>query len=115
MDLKDVIQKACPNWEIVQILGSGSYGSVFSVQRRDIVGVTRAAIKVVAIPHDASELNQLRSEGLSDDESRTYVSRMVRDFAAEVRVMESVKGHTNIVSIEDLRSMERATPKSPSL
>ena len=107
MDYREIIRSAWPEWELVRPLGRGSYGSVYLARRSDFVGVSEAAIKLVSIPASQSELDGLRLEGLNEAQSRAYLERLVRDFAAEVRLMESVKGYTNIVSIEDYKVIEQ--------
>ena len=72
-----------------------------------MVGVSRAAIKMVSIPRDASEIHDLRLQGLNKQQTRTYLEKLVKDFGAEIRTMEAVKGYTNIVSIEDYVVVEQ--------
>ena len=50
MDIRDIIQQTWPGWYVVKVLGSGSYGSVYLVERQDIIGIAQAAVKVVSIP-----------------------------------------------------------------
>ena len=106
MDILDIVHSAWPDWEIVRMLGRGSYGTVLQVRRTDIAGTSHAAIKVISIPAGAEELISLRAEGWSDAEIRNHLRKTAQDFAAEVRLMEAVKGHTNIVSIEDYKVVE---------
>ena len=47
------------------------------------------------------------SEGLSEDETRSYVQNVVSDFTEEIRLLESFKGTQNIVSIEDFKVKEK--------
>lgn len=108
MNTIEIIQTAWPDWRIVddEPLGVGSFGCVYRAERRDITGVTQAAIKIISIPKDKAELNALRREGMSFEETRTYLEKMVRSVGAEIRLMEQVKGFTNIVSIEDYKVIE---------
>ena len=32
-------------WQVVRIIGSGSFGTVYEIEKKDEVGVTRAALK----------------------------------------------------------------------
>ena len=107
MDIKQMIKSIWPDWEIVDRIGEGSFGTVYRAQRSDIAGVSYAAIKVTTIPHNHGELESLRMEGLTPEESRSYLEGVVRDLSAEIRLMESVKGYTYIVSIEDYKVIER--------
>ena len=56
--------KAWPEWEIVEQLGRGSFGTVYKAVRRDSYFETFSAIKEVRIPSDSSEVKALQSEGL---------------------------------------------------
>lgn len=54
-------------------------------------------------PRDASELDGLYAQGIDRDSIGTYLEGQVRSLGEEIRLMETVKGYTNIVSIEDYR------------
>ena len=96
-----MINRAWPNWRVIAELGSGSYGTVYQIEREDLVGTKEAAVKVISIPQNADELRGLRSEGVRDEEMRTYLEGQVRDLGAEIRLMDMVRGNPNIVGIED--------------
>ena len=104
---KEKLAQIWPEWEVEKQLGRGSYGVVYQVVRRDNNIQSHAAIKVISIPTDASELDSLRSEGLSMDGAKTYFKGIVNDFVDEIRLMESLKGVQNIVSVEDYKVVER--------
>lgn len=94
-------------WEIVRKIGQGSFGAVYEAVRRDHQVESRAAIKVISIPQNESEIDTLRSEGLGKDATRTYLEGVVNDFVSEIQLMESFKGVQNIVSAEDYKIVER--------
>ncbi|MBQ9848796.1 MAG: protein kinase [Clostridia bacterium] len=96
-----------PEWEIEKQLGRGSYGVVYKAVRRDNNVESHAAIKVISIPSDESEVDSLRSEGLDMDGTRTYFKGIVDDFVSEIQLMESLKGIQNIVSVEDYKVIEK--------
>lgn len=101
------LAKIWPEWEIEKQLGRGSYGVVYKAVRRDNNVESHAAIKVISIPSDESEVDSLRSEGLDMDGTRTYFKGIVDDFVSEIQLMESLKGIQNIVSVEDYKVVER--------
>ncbi len=105
--MSDNLKHIWPEWEIVKQIGRGSYGVVYKAVRKEFDLVSEAAIKVITIPSDSSELDSLRSEGLDFNASRTYLQEIVKDFINEIRVMESVKATPNVVSIEDYRAVEK--------
>ena len=104
---KEKLAKVWPEWEVVELLGKGSFGRVYKVVRRDSVIQSYAAIKVISIPTDRSELDSLRSEGLDDNSAKVYFKGIVDDFVGEIRLMESLKGIQNIVSVEDYKVVQR--------
>lgn len=104
---QQLLPSVWPEWQLVRQLGSGSYGVVYEAVRTDSNVESHAAIKVISIPNDASEIDSLRSEGLDLDGTRTYFKGIVDDFVSEIQLMESLKGIQNIVSVEDYKVVEK--------
>lgn len=103
-----VLKQIWPEWEIEgKPLGKGSFGVVYKAVRRDHGVESYAAIKVISIPTDPSEVDSLRSEGLNMNATRTYLQGVVNDFVSEIQLMESLKGVQNIVSVEDYKVVEK--------
>ncbi|MCD8157266.1 MAG: serine/threonine protein kinase [Clostridiales bacterium] len=96
-----------PEWQVIRQIGKGSYGKVYGAVRNDYQVESKAAIKVISIPQDETELDSLRSEGLNPDATRTYLREVVNDFVKEIQMMETLKGVQNIVSVEDYRVVEK--------
>jgi len=103
---KEKLAQVWPDWQVEEQLGKGSYGTVYKAVRRDNHIQSYAAIKVISIPSDSAEVESLRSEGLSEEGARTYFRGIVDDFVGEIRLMESLKGVQNIVSVEDYKVVE---------
>lgn len=104
----NVLEQIWPEWQIEgEPIGRGSYGKVYKAVRRDHNVESCAAIKVISIPLDSSEVDSLRSEGLDMDATRTYLQGIVNDFVSEIQLMESLKGVQNIVSVEDYKVVEK--------
>lgn len=104
----DVLKQIWPEWEIDEKpLGKGSYGVVYKAARRDHNVESYAAIKVISIPSDPSEMDSLRSEGLDIEASKTFLHSIVDAFVNEIQLMESLKGIQNIVSVEDYKVVEK--------
>lgn len=101
------ISEFWPGWSVTDVLGEGAYGKVYKAVKSEGGFDTYSAIKVVSIPANSSELKSLRSEGLSEDDSRTYFKGIVYDFINEIKLMENLKGASNIVSVEDYKILER--------
>lgn len=104
----EVLKQIWPEWDIEgKPLGKGSYGVVYKAVRRDHNVESYAAIKVISIPADSSEVDSLRSEGLDINATRTFLHGIVDDFVSEIQLMESLKGIQNIVSVEDYKVVEK--------
>ena len=90
------------DWTVVRDLGRGSYSVVYEAAYRDDPSV-RCAIKVIDIPHDDQEWDDLLSEGMTEDLSKSYLEEVIRSVTHEIQLMEHFKGMQNIVSIEDFK------------
>lgn len=104
------LQKIWPEWEIEKQIGRGTYGVVYQAVRRGNDLTSRAAVKVISIPQDPSELDTLRSDGLDLQSSWAYLKLIVDEFVSEIRLLETFKGIQNIVSIEDYKVIEKKDP-----
>ncbi len=99
----DVLKETWPDWEIVSEIGEGAFGTVYRAVRRDMAGSAESAIKVIVIPKDDEEIEDLRTEGYSREQAGVYYQQVVQDYTAEIRLMASVKGYTNLVAIDDYK------------
>jgi len=96
-----------PEWKVVEQLGEGSFGTVYKIIREEHGVASTAAMKVIPIPQNDAELSSIRSEGLDETGTRSYFEGIVTDFVNEIKMMETMKGTSNIVSVEDYKVMER--------
>ncbi len=104
---KDILGDIWPEWEIVERLGGGAYGTVYKAVRKDHQVESSSAVKVINIPSNESEVDSLRSEGVTIENTRKYFQDVVNDFTNEIKIMESLKGIQNIVSVEDYEVVEK--------
>ncbi|MDR0271931.1 MAG: protein kinase family protein [Clostridiales bacterium] len=88
-------------------MGEGSFGKVYKAVWDEHGVTTYAAIKVISIPQNESELSSLRSEGMDDDSAKTYFQGIANDFITEIKLMETMKGTPNIVGVEDFAVQEK--------
>lgn len=96
-----------PEWKVVKQLGEGSFGKVYEVVREEHGVTSTAAVKVISIPQSDAELSSIRSEGLDETGTRSYFEGIVTDFVNEIKLMESMKGTSNIVSVGDYKVLEK--------
>ena len=97
-----------PEWNIESEIGRGAYGVVYKAIRAGHGVVSYAAIKVISIPKNEAEIKSLRTDGLDEAAIRNYFSRKVSSTVNEIKVLESMKGHSNIVSVEDYMVLPHA-------
>ena len=95
-----------PEWQIDELLGEGAYGKVYRAHREELSLKTEAAIKVITVPQSDAEIASLQYEGMTVHETKTYFEGIVQDFVNEIKLMETLKGNSNIVSVEDFKVVE---------
>ena len=96
-----------PDWEIVELIGSGSYGRVYKIKREENQHTYYDALKVITIPKDASEILNLRSNGMDDANIAEYFREQANKIFQEIDTMIQLGGVTNIVGYKDHKMMER--------
>lgn len=94
-------------WRIVRLIGEGSYGKVFEIEREDFGRKYTAAMKVISIPQNESELRSAMADGMTSESVHTYYRGIVNEIVDEFSLMAELKGVSNIVSYEDHQVIER--------
>lgn len=88
-------------WKIVRRINSGSFGTVYEIEREDDCQF-KAALKVIDIPKSEDDLDQIKERiGKSEESLKKYCENMVSDIIKEFKLMYELKGISNIVSYED--------------
>ena len=95
-----------PGWETVRLIGRGSFGSVYEIER-DIFGVKeKAALKIISIPQNDSEITELRSDGYDGKSITERFQEHLKDIVREYSLVTTLKGHPNIVRCDDIRYVQ---------
>ena len=98
MKIEDVWQ----DWKIEKKIGRGSYGTVYKCYKEENGERQYAAIKVISVPGDDIELQSSGSlEHMSAEQTKIYYKEIVDGFMREIAILESLKGHPNIVRVDD--------------
>lgn len=106
--MSNILENVWPEWKAEEpAIGRGSYGVVYRAVKKDHDIESYAAVKVISIPQNESELDTFRAEALYADDSRSVIDETVKSFVNEIRLMESFKGVQNIVSVEDYKVVEK--------
>ena len=103
---KELPVSAWPEWKIIEKIGEGSFGKVYKAQRTERGKSFYSAIKIINIPGSQSELNSVRSETGDDQAARQYFQNLVEECIQEISTMESFRGNSYIVSVEDFKVMD---------
>ena len=97
-------------WYIKEKLGSGSYGTVYKIEKRELGESYFAALKHIPIPSsDVADKGSSYGEetedvtGTAQDRYRDLLDSLL----AEIKINNRLKGYTNIVSYEDHRVITR--------
>ncbi|MCR5011621.1 MAG: protein kinase [Lachnospiraceae bacterium] len=94
------------SWSIQRLIGEGSFGKVFEIEKNELGIKFRSALKAITIPQSESDVNSARADGMDDESISLYYKSFVEDFSKECSIMSQLKGHTNIVSFEDTQIIE---------
>lgn len=92
-----------PGWQVEREIGHGSFGKVYEISRKVFDTTERAALKVISIPRNASEAEELRSEGYDDPSISAHYQSYLKTIVREYSIMSELKGNSYIVDCDDLR------------
>ena len=95
-----------PGWETVRLIGRGSFGAVYEI-RRDVFGdVEKAALKVISIPQNGGDVDELRNDGYDDESITSTFQAHLQNIVAEYSLMRKLKGHANVVYCDDVKYVQ---------
>ena len=95
-----------PGWETVRLLGRGSFGAVYEIQKDVFGDVERAALKVISIPENSSDIEDLYNDGYDDASITATFQEHLKSIVAEYTLMRKLNGNTNVVSCDDIRYVQ---------
>ena len=112
---KPLLPDGWESWHLEEILGEGSYGTVWKASSSLGSSTIYSAIKIIRIPRSEAEFRLVVSETGSIDSAREYYGEMAKDFLQEIAAMNALKGISNIVSVEDSKIQENPEENSWSI
>lgn len=89
------------SWYITKMIGEGSFGKVYEVEREDFGRKYKSALKIITIPQNKNEIKSAMADGMDEKSTRAYFRGLVEELISEFDIMARIKGNTNIVSYED--------------
>ncbi len=100
-EIQEQLNRLWTGWKLGQLLGEGSFGKVFRIEREEFGHVYESALKVMTIPQNQSEIDSALSEGMDEGSATTYFYSVVKDIVEEFTLMSRLRGNSTIVSYED--------------
>jgi serine/threonine protein kinase len=99
--MSNILNDIWSDWTIVEKIGSGAFGTVYSAKKEDGGHFYEAAIKVIHIPQDKSEIRDLQYQGRDYQSICGLYKELKENLRNEISVMETLRTANNIVSIDD--------------
>ncbi len=90
------------DWELKEPLSSGATGTVYRACRKGFPDY-QSAFKIIETPPDDELTEELRQDGLSDEQIRSHYQRETERIVSGIQRMARFKGMSHLVSIEDFR------------
>ena len=91
------LQSVWPQWNIVRLLGEGSFGEVYEIQRNEYGRVSKCALKILRRDNRSYNLGNAYVNISQSNTSEEFINTVLK----EIDIMEKLKGAPNIVAIED--------------
>lgn len=88
-------------WVIKDLIGEGSFGKVYRIERVDFGHVYNAALKIISIPASQAEIKNALAEGMDEHSLAAYFFSYVEQVMNEFELMELLKGNSHIVNYEN--------------
>lgn len=104
-DIEQVKSFVWPDWQLCETLGRGSFGVVYKAKKEQQGVETFSAVKVILIPQSQDDYEEATAS-CGQAQAQGYLRKVVEDCVNEIRLMESLKANSNIVSIEDYKVEE---------
>ena len=92
-----------PGWETGELIGRGSFGAVYEIHRQIFDIRETAALKVISIPQNASEIEEMYEDGYDDESITSTFHSHLKNIIAEYSLMRQMSGNANIVNCDDVR------------
>ena len=100
-EIQEQLNSIWKGWELKELIGEGSYGKVYKIERDEFGHVYQSALKVITIPQSSAEYKSVINDGMDEASAKEYFYSIVKDIVEEFTLMSRLKGNTNIVSYED--------------
>ena len=105
--MADLDSKAVwPGWKTVRLIGRGSYGAVYEIERQVFDRTEKAALKVISIPQNPADIEELVYSGYDNASITETFKSHLKSIVNEYSLMKEMNGSSYIVSCDDFRYVE---------
>lgn len=110
---RNLMGKTILGYTVNEMLGSGTFGTVYKVIKKDVSGEYVRALKHITIPNEKQYDSILNSMGGDVSKADGYFLGMLKDIVSEIRILNdlSEKGVQNIVRYYEHSIEESGSPK----
>ena len=91
------LAQAWPQWRIVRLLGMGSFGEVYEIHREEYGRISKCALKIIRKEKTSGLPGDLYANLYRSNPSGEFINTVIK----EIDIMETLKGASNIVVIDD--------------
>ena len=91
-----------PGWETIGMIGRGSFGAVYEIERKVFDDVEKAALKVITIPQNEGDIEEMYSDGYDEESITSTFQSHLKSIVAEYSLMRKMNGCVNIVNCDDI-------------
>ena len=95
-----------PGWKVTGELGAGASGVVYEIERDIRDYKEKAALKVISIPKNKSDIDEMIADGYDRKSLTKRFEDYLEDIIHEYSVMAEMKGCTNIVYCDDIKLIQ---------
>ena len=95
-----------PDWETVRLIGKGSFGAVYEIQRELFGETEKAALKVITIPQSDSDIEEMYSDGYDEASITSTFQNHLKSIISEYTLMRKLNGSANVVNCDDVRYVQ---------
>ena len=92
-----------PGWETVRLIGRGSFGTVYEIERELYGHKEKAAMKVIRIPQNDSDIEELYDSGYDEESITKAFGEHLQSILSEYSLMRELNGAENIVNCDDVK------------
>ena len=95
-----------PGWETVRLIGRGSFGAVYEIERDAFGHKEKAALKMISIPQNDSDIEELYDSGYDEASVTATFKSHLESIVNEYSLMREMNGAANVVNCDDYRVVQ---------